>query len=329
VDFWDLTKLLFRRWYFAIPVLALTAVASIMTLGSVHPNYIANAYVQLIPPTVSRAQPGTGAAGAATSTRINPWIDLGLGTLANAAMVTLQDKSVLEALNAGGFSDSFTVTLNNSSPMATFEVTGTSEAQASGTAEQVVKQFEKSVADLQSAYGVPQTELITTRRLDLGTNLKTSDSNVKRAVIAVAAVGLLLSVAWTIGLDALIFRRARRRNGTADGDLPTYTGSSDRRPPARNDYRGTAARNQPGQILVTPAMRGFGDRTSADRTSNGSAVSADHEVHEEQMTSDLAGAELRATSNSQDSPDVTIILPLSSQVARGKGSSEGEGKQRR
>jgi hypothetical protein len=325
VDFWDLTKLLFRRWYFAIPVLILTAVGSIMTLDNVHPNYIANAYVQLIPPT---AQPPTKTGVVAP--RMNPWIDLGLPTLANAAMVTLQDKSVLEALGQGGFSDSFTVTLNNSSPLATFEVTGTSPEQASGTANEVVKRFEQNVTDLQSAYGVPQADLITTRRLDLGSNLKESNSNVKRAVIAVAAVGILFTVAWTIGLDAVLFRRSRRRRGLADGDLPSYAESRGRKHATRNDYRGATSRSQPGQLVVSQAVRPF-DRAANGTThaaSGNTSAQGDYEG-QESLTSDLAVADVLGSSNQQVSPDVTIVLPLSSQAARGKGSSDGEGNQRR
>ncbi len=93
MDFWDLTKLLFRRWYIAFPLLVLTVVASLWTLASVKPNYLSRAYIQLIPPKSQPAQPGTPSVD-----QRNPWLSLGLNTLANAAMVTVQDLAVIRGV---------------------------------------------------------------------------------------------------------------------------------------------------------------------------------------------------------------------------------------
>ena len=53
--------------------------------------------------------------------------------------------------------------------------------------------------------------MIITVRLDTGSNLEETGGKVKRAFIAVVAVGLLLTAGLTIGYDAMARRRQRRR----------------------------------------------------------------------------------------------------------------------
>ncbi len=222
MDFWDLTRLLLRRWYFAVPALALTAIASVWTLVDVSPNYIATAFVQLAPPTSKPTVPGEQSLD-----QRNPWIGLGTYNLANAAILTVQQQAVVEALKASGYSASFTASLNSSSPLVTFEVTGSSRQQAIDTTDELIRRFNASVKDLQvGTYGVSESDLVVARRIDSGTNVEESDGRVKRALVAVAGLGFLLTLAFTVGLDAMLARRARRRVG-----LPAGVGIADLSPP--------------------------------------------------------------------------------------------------
>jgi capsular polysaccharide biosynthesis protein len=205
VDFWDLTKLLVRRWVIVLPMLALSVALAVLTVGQVKPDYVATAYVQLVPPVLEETKPGQ-----ATPDQRNPWLGLGLQTIGNAAIVTVTDQSVIDQLKAGGYSDSYTLTMASQSPLITFEVIGKSAQQARDTAEQLVSRYAKSVSTLQSTYGVSVGDSITARRLDLGTNVVKSTSKVKRALVAVAGAGLLLTVAVTVGFDAWVRRRRRR-----------------------------------------------------------------------------------------------------------------------
>ena len=220
MDFWDLTKLLIRRWYIAMPMLVLSVALTVLTVGQVKPDYIATAYVQLVPPVLGPTKPGQ-----ATPDQRNPWLGQGLQTLGNAAIVTVTDQTVVKELEATGLSDSYTLTMASTSPMITFEVVGATEKQAQDTAEQLVGRFASNVTVLQSVYGVSAADRITARRLDLGTNVEQSDSKVKRALVAVAGVGLLLTAAVTIGLDAILRRRRRRagavRPAASDAQAPT------------------------------------------------------------------------------------------------------------
>lgn len=206
MDFWDLTKLLFRRWYIAAPMLLLSVGAVYWTSKTVQPDYVATSYVQLLPPTAAQE---TDEKARDQGPR-NPWLELGLGSLSRAAMLTVQDKTVLEQLGDSGLSDNVVVTVDNQQPIMTIEVIGETEAQATATSEEVVKRLAESIVALQSDYGAAKESFITSRRLDRGVNIEESNAKVKRALVAIGGVGVLLSVALTIGLDALL-RRNRRR----------------------------------------------------------------------------------------------------------------------
>jgi hypothetical protein len=318
LDFWDLTRLLYRRWYLTVPMLLLTAVGSTWTLVGVKPNYIATAYVQLVGPVIQPTEPGQQSAD-----QRNPWLSLGLNTLANAAMVTVQDYTVIEALHAHGYSDTFTATLNSAAPLVTFEITGTSPAQATATASELVSRYQKSVADLQSTYGALTTDLVTARRLDLGTNIQESNARVKRAVVAVAGVGLLFTIALTVGVDARIRRRARRAAGLVADDLPSAGPAPNRGggggPAWPERMPNATAPGRPVMPEPSPMILSFTDASrSASLEGNGNGRgSAVVTVNEGRQDEGAGGP-----------TDATIVLPLSFKASRQRDTDD-EGKKPR
>ncbi len=211
MDFWDLGKLLGRRWRMSVPMLLLSIALTAVIFTHVKPDYVATAYVQLVPPVPEQVKPGQP-----TRTQRNPWLSEDLKTLASAAVVSVQDVGYIDSLKKAGYSDSFTATVGDTTPLMTFEVTGKSAAQVSRTADQLVGQFDESLSSLQTSYDVEPVDLITAKRLDTGTNVVASSSNVKRSVAAVAVVGLLLAVAVTITADAWLRRRARGKAMASD-----------------------------------------------------------------------------------------------------------------
>jgi len=209
VDFWDLAKVLFRNWVVAVPMLLLTTGLTVLTFSAVKPDYVATAYVQLVQP----APPVPAKVGEPTRVQVNPWLGQGLQTLGNAAIVTVQEQSVVAAMKAAGYTDSFTFEMGGDTPMVKIEAVGKTKAQAAGTADELVARLTASVVTLQKNEHVIDADMIAARRLDQGTNVETSNSNVKRALVAVFAVGLMLTVATTVGFDALLRARAKRRAG--------------------------------------------------------------------------------------------------------------------
>ena len=206
MDFWDLSKLLVRRWWAALPMLGLTFALMGLTYTTVKPNYNTTAYAVLVPPvsTVDKQ-------GELTQVQRNVWLSQGLLALANAASVSVQDPSVPEEMQAGGFSSSFTISQNSASAVVTFTVTAKSAEQANATATELVRRYADSVKALQDQSRVAASDQITTSRLGSAVGAVESSGNVKRALAAVGGAGLLMTAGATIGLDALLRRRARRR----------------------------------------------------------------------------------------------------------------------
>jgi hypothetical protein len=295
LDFWDLTKLLGRRWRISVPMLLLTAVLTVLTFTLVKPNYVATAYVELVPPL-----PPAVPAGQPRQVSRNPWMNQDLTVLGNAALVAaVQDLTYIDTLRATGYTDKFTAVLNGTEPLAMFTVTAKSRQQASDTASQLVDRFDSSAGTLQTSYGVTKADLITSVRLDDGTNIKASRSTLKRALIVVAGVGLLLTAAITIGCDAWLRRRAR----VTDAETETATEIA---PPAtpRRSRALEAAAPAKGRVFVIVANDGANvssestqpvDESESDSLSPGSVPQS--------------GAATRVDEPDEQPTDATVVLP--------------------
>jgi capsular polysaccharide biosynthesis protein len=207
VDFWDLTKVALRRWYVAIPLLVLTAAASFWTYEFVTPDYKATAYIVLVPPTETGTDP-------ADSLR-NPYLELGLTALNQAASTVTKDQTFLEELTKSGLSDNITIEEGYPAPIATIEVIAGSKELASLTLTKVVNRFNETVQALQIDARAKANSLITTKRLGAD-NLEETGGKVKRAMIGVFAAGLLMTAAITIAFDTVARRRRSRRTGPHD-----------------------------------------------------------------------------------------------------------------
>jgi capsular polysaccharide biosynthesis protein len=287
LDFWDLTKLLGRQWRISLPMLLVTAVLTVLTVTHVKPNYVSTAYIQLVAPTPPQAT----ATDPTPATR-NPWVGQGLQTIGNAALISVQDLSYVHALTARGLSDKFTAQMGGDTPLITLAVTGNTRAQAAATATQMVGQFSTSLHSLQIEQGVATVDLITDLRLDSGSNITVSSSKIKRAIVIVVGLGLLLTVAITVGADAWMRRRARLSAADASN------GSESSARPS-NDVPATSWRPRTvdgGAALATEP---------APVAASGVAVLSDD------ADSAILSPEPAASTNGQYKPsaDATIVLP--------------------
>ena len=164
-------------------------------------------YVQFIP-----AKPApTDSENPAGAALRNPWNQLGLNTLGQASIYATQDKKFLDSLKDSKHTDNFTLTMTYPNPIVTIEVVGSSEADATETTQLVLDRLRASSLSLQTGAGVTPADLITMQRLDQGENLSPSRSKTKRAILAVAAAGLVMTAGGTLGFDALARRRSRKR----------------------------------------------------------------------------------------------------------------------
>jgi len=298
-----MTKLLFRRWYFSLPMLlvtlALVAVASV----TVEPDYSAKGHIQLIPPA------GTTASDGEKNPIKNPWFDLGYEALGNATMIDVNKKSVLEQMVADGLTDNVTVTMEEV-PLFEIEAVGDSAAQATATVQRVMDAIAEAVLQRQQTLRVAKTETITTLKLDDGSEVEVKNSKTMRVAIVAAGLGLLLTAGFTIGLDALLRYRAGRRREDEDSEDGPAIGSA--HSDGRNDPAPPKASFESTQVVTQPRPGGGrGERANgvpeqpAARQSNGAPQRA--------RASD--GTEYRSkqvpTIEPEQAPiDATIVLPI-------------------
>jgi hypothetical protein len=214
VDLWDLTRLLLRRWYFAVPMLLASVAVVVLAAQSVSPDYKATGYMQLIP------APSTGklADPKAKPRPVNPWLDLGYAALGNAAALTVTDQVSLDKLAAEGLSDSVTVVLNERTPLFEIEAVGDSKEQATGTVRQVIKLLQADISAKQKQYGTQSEDTISTLVINDGSSPEQDGGKVKRVLIVAAGLGVLITTAATIALDYWLRRRSRRRDDEGESD---------------------------------------------------------------------------------------------------------------
>jgi len=205
--------LIFRRWKVALPLLLFAIGATLYVAVTAKPDYTMTSYVQFIPAKVTATDDP-----AAASLR-NPWNQLGLNTLGQASIYATQTQGFLDTLKATHHTNNFTLTMTYPNPIVTVEVVGTTQQDALDTTQVVIDRLRQSALTLQSGSGVGTGDLIATQRLDQGQNLVPSTSKVKRAIMAVAAAGLILTAGGTVGFDALMRRRARIRSKREEDDL--------------------------------------------------------------------------------------------------------------
>ena len=243
MDLWDLTRLLFRRWYIALPILLTSVLIAAFAGKSVEPDYRATGNVQIIP---SRSTPTP------TSTRPrNPWLDLGFNALANAVILKVTDKNSMESLTAAGLSDSITVLINERTPLLSIEATADTPAKATATVRQVIKLINTEIENQQKQFNVASEDMITTLTLNDGSDVETVTSKVKRVLIVIVGLGLLLTAAGTIGIDALLRLRKRKKGGDEDDELDRpSTGRASAPSKARPGY--IDPRQIPGELRTVP-----------------------------------------------------------------------------
>ncbi|WP_203898129.1 hypothetical protein [Virgisporangium aliadipatigenens] len=293
---------MFRRWYVALPLVVITVLLSGWAYTTVKPDYKGVGYVQLIPPQ------------AATNTKNtelrNVWLDTGLQSLLQAANYATIDKSFLKELGQRGLSENVVLDMGYPAPTLTVTVIGTSEGQVMATMDAVMQRFQETVKVLQTDQGVTDIGLISSRRLDNGQNLEETGGKVKRALIAVLGAGLLATAGLTIGFDAWMRTRTRRKQSAAVKSEPTPDPHDPGGDPTATAIIPTAATVEARAPIVPRIL-------SSNGTSIKPAFDAQQDVEVAAMRRRRSGGR-RETDVS--SSEVTIILPRNATVERQNGS---------
>ncbi len=206
MDLWDFVKVLFRRWYLTVPLLALTALAAGQAGQGVQPTYTASASgVFLEPPVtipIDQLSP-------------NPWATAGVATTAAATIDSVVDPVTKSKVVADGYSGEYTVLLASRSVLFTVFAPAPSTEGATRTLDHVITLMQDDLSAKQARYKVPANQRILIQ-VTTGKSLVTTRDGLKQVLLGVGGLGVVLTAAIVITVDSLLARRRRRR--AADGD---------------------------------------------------------------------------------------------------------------
>lgn len=218
MDLWDLTKLMVRRWYISVLVMVATFGALIWIIQTTGPDYVATGHVAVLPSEVHRV------AAAGETVRSSPWNE---EALAHASQIRLQGKQLRETMAEAGYQGDWVVSVSGRLPVITIKVVASSPEQALDTLHHLQDVVADEVRHRQDQYAVPEEERSQAVRYDTGESIETSTGSLRRALVAAAGAGAILTVAVTVIFDALARRRGRGGSTrTTLGPLPMPTASS-------------------------------------------------------------------------------------------------------
>jgi hypothetical protein len=295
MDFWDLVKVMWRRWYVTAPMLLLTAGAAGWIATSVGPEYQATGHVTVVPPAVQR-QPESGQAS-----RVNPWNE---EALADAARIRLEGKPLRDELAAAGHSGQWAVEITGRLPVISIEVVASTPEQALSTMHMLQAVVEEEVHGRQAELNLEEGAEYTTVRYDQGESIETTNSRLRRALVAVLGAGMILTTGVVIGFDA-VARWRRSRSPAAKAEEPR------RRYLYSNLPAGANGRPAPEFPLPVKLPAGV-EHSAVAPVSPAPAASSAPVMHAGEHTQRLPVGELTQKLPTPPGPpeESTIILPL-------------------
>lgn len=295
MDFWDVAKLMWRRWYVTVPALLLVAITAVGTGVAVEPDYQVTGHIAVLGPSIQRSDT------TAAVTRINPWSG---EALADAAAIRMQGKPLADELAAEGFSGEWSAVVTGRLPVVRLEVVAEKPEYAQATMQRLREVIDEEVRSRQEEYNVAPEEQISIVSYDGGETVEPVTGKVKRALMVVVAAGLILTMGLVVAFDAIARRRQSKEEEPAP-DAAKATGP----PRARYTY-GTGK-----PTADTPGMPMAGRPNGKE-----SAPSSPREDHP--MRVQFADRPSPPTSPAPSPPpsrqappdppdDATIVLPLS------------------
>lgn len=201
MDLWDVAKVMWRRRWVAVPLLLLSMVAAVFALLTVPPDYNVKGQIAVIPPSTAQGNPVAGAV-------VNPFT---VDTIAELVAVYLNRADVKRQLEAAGLSPDYEITMKPSG-LTLMEITveAKSAEAATSTLRRLIQMVQQECKQRQDAFQLTQAEEISTEVLDAGEEINVVRTVGKRTLIVIVGVGILVTVAISLWVDALIRRRAVR-----------------------------------------------------------------------------------------------------------------------
>ncbi|NHC45872.1 YveK family protein [Motilibacter aurantiacus] len=215
MDLWQLTVLVLRRWYVALPIAFLAVVAAALAGSRIQPEYATTAQVQVTPPNVTLVG-GIGALAPDESgdevqeVTINPFLSGGAQTMAQTMATVMGSERVRLELAAGGGTGGYTVKAVTRSPFLQVNVVADSAGRASRTTELFGQVLRRELVDLQQEAGSPEIQFFEVTDLAVGETPSAGKDGLRKVQAIVLGVGLALAVGCALAVEGAHRTRAQR-----------------------------------------------------------------------------------------------------------------------
>lgn len=205
MDFWEVLKVVARRWVVSVPLLLLTGVAAVLVPPQIDPTYSATASTVVITPAN-----GQGV--------LNPYLALGPATVAQAIGLTADGPVAMSQVAAAGNSTDYTVSQQNSrSPIVVIQAEAADPQQVVATVQQVLTIVEAQLKEQQDAVSAPPVSQYTVQHLNPQISASPVYDGAKQVRFLTIGIGVALAVALALALEGIaVFRSHRQRSRTKD-----------------------------------------------------------------------------------------------------------------
>ncbi|MGW5363356.1 hypothetical protein [Actinopolymorpha pittospori] len=204
MDMWGALRVLARRWLVVVPLLVLTALGAAGLYTATGPEYTVTGSMLVLGPNAGQDE--------ATGKR-NPYLDY--GNLAVAAKVvidvTLTPTTYESLTRATQTTFELGLDTTTSAPLIGLSVVGPSPDAVLKSAQTVIDFVNTTLRQRQLDAGAPEVTLISTEIVTPPVDVLELNSSRLRLVIAIAGVGVLMSVGGAFLVEAIVRVRARSR----------------------------------------------------------------------------------------------------------------------
>lgn len=209
MDFWEVIKVVVRRWVVTVPLLVLTAAVAVLLPPTIDPNYAASTSTAVISPEENDSP-------------LNPFLAIGPVAMAQGLASTADSPSAMEQIRAAGGSTNYGVQVNNSrSPILNIQIEADTPEQAAQTGVLVLELIRTQLADRQAAAGAPpETQYYTQDLTGVPVAVPVYDGQ-QRVLFLSIGLGIGLTIAVALAMEGVSLVRRRRRDGETEEPRPS------------------------------------------------------------------------------------------------------------
>jgi len=216
MEFWTSVKVILRRWYVVVPCLIVTVAMGVYLVGQAKPSYKATGSVLLS----TNGQAPRPATTPSTLAGVNPYANMDQSQLAFLVSQAAGSSTLQDAMTAAGSTASYSVVAIPGEPAMTVSTMAATPAEATSSYHKLVRLLNTQLQRRQLALGAPANALVGVQDWTTPSKALPQNAAKVKALIVVVVVGLLLTLALTFLVDAVMTNRvpwSRRRDHADDG----------------------------------------------------------------------------------------------------------------